>query len=141
MRGLDTAAIISLLRADISRAGSVLAWAKKRRLDRTNVSRTLGGDRPPSRPIIEALGLRTIVVSDRKDGTNKSVREVDTTAVLSRLHSEIKRAGGPQAWARKHGIDRTLVSAVDHGRRLPTKRIITSLGFGIIVVPGKATAD
>jgi hypothetical protein len=100
MRGLDTAAIISLLRADIGRAGGVVAWAKKRRLDRTNVSKTLGSDRPPSQPIIEALGLRIIVVSELKDGATKSVCEVDTTAVLSRLHSEIKRVGGPQAWAR-----------------------------------------
>jgi DNA-binding phage protein len=64
MRELDTAAIISLLRADIKRVGGVAVWSKKQRIDRTVVAKALSGSRPPTKRMIKALGLRIIVVSD-----------------------------------------------------------------------------
>jgi DNA-binding phage protein len=66
MRELDNRAVISLLRAEVKRAGGVMAWSKKQRIHRATISRALNGHSPPTKGIIKALGLRIIVVSAGK---------------------------------------------------------------------------
>jgi hypothetical protein len=64
MRALETKDIVSLLRSEIKRAGSVSAWSRKVSLDRTVVSKVLNNQKPPTRSIIKALKLRIVVVAD-----------------------------------------------------------------------------
>jgi DNA-binding phage protein len=64
MRELDKYDVISRLRAEVKRAGSVAAWAERHNIPRTAVSKSLSHSRPPSEAIISALGLRMIIVSD-----------------------------------------------------------------------------
>jgi DNA-binding phage protein len=65
MRELDNDAVLSLLHADIKRAGGVVAWSNKHNIHRTTISKALSGRTPPTKGIIKALGLRIIVVSDK----------------------------------------------------------------------------
>jgi hypothetical protein len=62
------------------------------------------------------------------------MRELDNEAVLALLRTEVKRAGGTMAWARKHGINRTQTSKVLSGRQAPTKGMIKALGLRVVVV-------
>ncbi len=52
---------------------------------------------------------------------------VDNKAIVCLLRSEVKRAGGQSSWAKREGIDRTMVNSVLRGRRLPTEKIIRAL--------------
>jgi hypothetical protein len=56
---------------------------------------------------------------------NMSMLEV--SQVLRLLRREVKLAGGPTAWARQHGANRTTVSAVLHRRRPPERKILRAL--------------
>ena len=55
------------------------------------------------------------------------MRVFDEKDVLRLLRSEVKRAGGQSAWARKTGIERTYLSKVLAGQKPPSKRIINAL--------------
>jgi hypothetical protein len=59
-RTLEVEDVISLLRAELRRAGSVAAWCKKTGVHRTIVSKVLNNARPPTKSVIEALKLRTV---------------------------------------------------------------------------------
>ena len=52
---------------------------------------------------------------------------LDTKAVVRLLRSEVQRTGGQQCWARRQGIDRTMLNRVLRGRRVPTEEIIKAL--------------
>jgi len=45
------------------------------------------------------------------------------------LRSDIKDAGGTSAWARKHRVDRTVVSKVLHGRCPVTRSVAKALNL------------
>jgi DNA-binding phage protein len=64
MRVLEPKQIVQLLQAEVEKAGSQEAWAKKAGLQRTVVNKVLHRQRPPTKSIILALGLRIVVVSD-----------------------------------------------------------------------------
>jgi DNA-binding phage protein len=57
--------VISLLRAEIKRAGTIGAWAEKAGINRAVVSKVLSKDRPPTKGILRALKLRTVIVADK----------------------------------------------------------------------------
>jgi hypothetical protein len=50
-----------------------------------------------------------------------NMRMLDDKDVVCLLRSEVERAGGQSAWARREWIDRTLVKRVLCGQKLPTK--------------------
>jgi hypothetical protein len=52
---------------------------------------------------------------------------LDTKAVVRLLRSEVERAGGQSVWARREGIDRTMLNRVLRGRRAPTDEIVRAL--------------
>ena len=52
---------------------------------------------------------------------------LDDNDVVCLLRSEVKRAGGQSAWARRERIDRTLLIRVLRGQKPPTKQIISAL--------------
>jgi DNA-binding phage protein len=52
---------------------------------------------------------------------------LDDNDVIRLLRSEIERAGGQSALARREHIDRTLLNRVLCGRKRPTKEIIRAL--------------
>jgi len=61
---LDRADIVKLLQADIAKAGSQLAWAKKTGIERTFTNMVLHGTRAPSPKMIRALGLSIVVIAE-----------------------------------------------------------------------------
>jgi hypothetical protein len=63
-RPLDPEEIVQLLRAEVKKAGSQEAWAKRAGIERTLVNKVLHQKRPVSRKMMEALGLRVVVVKD-----------------------------------------------------------------------------
>jgi DNA-binding phage protein len=64
MRVLEPKDVVRLLHEEIERAGSQTAWAKKARVNRTEVNKILQGRKPPTETILKALKLRTVIVSD-----------------------------------------------------------------------------
>jgi hypothetical protein len=55
------------------------------------------------------------------------MRLLDDKDVVRLLRSEVERAGGQSAWARRERIDRTLLNRVLCGQKPPTKEIIRAL--------------
>jgi DNA-binding phage protein len=55
--------VIQLLRAEVERAGSQSAFAKKAGVNRATVNRVLRGRLPPTPKIIRALNLRLAFLS------------------------------------------------------------------------------
>jgi DNA-binding phage protein len=64
MRQLEIEDVISLLRAEVKRAGGPAAWSRETGIHRTTISKVLCGLQAPTKGIISALGLRTIIVSE-----------------------------------------------------------------------------
>jgi len=62
------------------------------------------------------------------------MRTFELEDVIRLLRSQVKHAGGPTAWAKKTGIDRTTLSRVLHGQRPPTKAILKALKLRVIFV-------
>ena len=58
--------VISLLRSEVKQAGGQAPWAKKNRISRVSVNKTLSGRRLPSPQIIRALKLRMVFVREVK---------------------------------------------------------------------------
>jgi hypothetical protein len=58
---LEVKDVVSLLRAEVRRAGGVAAWCKKTGVHRSVVSRVLHNC-PPTKSMIKALNLRTVFV-------------------------------------------------------------------------------
>jgi hypothetical protein len=60
MRILELKDVVSVLRAEVQRAGGVSAWSKKTGVNRTIVSKVLNDLRAPPKSMIKALKLRTV---------------------------------------------------------------------------------
>jgi DNA-binding phage protein len=73
MRILEPEDVVSLLRAEVQRAGGVSAWSKKNGVHRTIVSKALNNLKPPTKSIIKALKLRMVFVVS-KDWPKRSMR-------------------------------------------------------------------
>jgi DNA-binding phage protein len=63
------------------------------------------------------------------------MRFLELKDVIRLLRSEVKRAGGQTAWAKKTGTDRTIINKVLHDRQQPTKKIIRALKLRTVFVP------
>jgi DNA-binding phage protein len=79
--------------------------------NRENAARTRSGCGLKSYQLGKLLQMRTFELED----------------VIRLLRSQVEHAGGPTAWAKKTGIDRTTLSRVLHGHRPPTKAILKAL--------------
>jgi hypothetical protein len=64
MRILDNQAVLSLLRAEVKRAGGPLVWSRKTGIHRATVSKALHGRVAITKGILKALGLRITIVSE-----------------------------------------------------------------------------
>ena len=60
---------------------------------------------------------------------------LDLKDVLHLLRSEVERAGGQVAWAKKTSIDRVTINRVLNDRQSPTKKIIRALKLRTVFVP------
>jgi DNA-binding phage protein len=58
-------------------------------------------------------------------------RELQIKDVVRLLRSEVKKAGGQQAWAEKTGIERTIVNKILNGQRQPTNNILKALNLRV----------
>jgi hypothetical protein len=52
--------VIALLRRDVEKAGSQVAWSKRTGIDRSLLNGVLKGHRPPTAGMIAALNLRIV---------------------------------------------------------------------------------
>jgi hypothetical protein len=55
------------------------------------------------------------------------MRTLDNKGVVRLLRADVKRAGGQSSWARREGIDRTILNKVLRGWKPPTGEIIKAL--------------
>ncbi len=59
---LDDKDVIQMLRAEVDRAGSQLAFARKVGLNRNNINQMLGGKMPLTKSVIRTLKLRRVFI-------------------------------------------------------------------------------
>jgi DNA-binding phage protein len=62
------------------------------------------------------------------------MRYLDLKDVIRLLHSEVERAGGQAAWAKKTGIQRTTINKALNDQRSLTKKIIMALKLRMVFV-------
>ena len=62
------------------------------------------------------------------------MRFLELKDVICLLRSEVERAGGQAAWAKKTGTNRTVINRVLNDRQPPTKKIISALKLRIVFV-------
>jgi DNA-binding phage protein len=62
------------------------------------------------------------------------MRILETEDILQLLRKEIAKVGSQAAWAKKFGIERTVINKALHENKRPPARIISALGLRIVVV-------
>lgn len=65
MHILEPKDVTELLRAEIEKAGSQSAWARKTGVQRSEICKVLHGKGHPNEKMIRALGLRAVFVRDK----------------------------------------------------------------------------
>ena len=123
--------IITLLGAEIHKAGSITAWANNASIDRAVVSAALHYERSIPKRLIRALGLRRAL--SLTDGS----RLLEARDIRRLLRTEVAEAGSQAAWARKTGIPRPDINKVLHGKKLPGKKMMVALGLRVVFVTAK----
>jgi DNA-binding phage protein len=129
MRFFKEKDVVALLRAEVKKVGTVAGWSRSVSLNRTDVSNAIHENRPISKTMIRALGLRTAVV----DGAARVLTESD---ILELLRADVAAGGGQSAWARKNRMSRPALNKVLRKERLPSANIVRSLGLRFVVTSG-----
>jgi hypothetical protein len=62
------------------------------------------------------------------------MRVLEPKEIVLLLLAEVKKAGGQEAWAKRAGIERTMVNKVIHQKRPVSKKMIKALGLRVVVV-------
>jgi DNA-binding phage protein len=119
--------VVAVLRAEVRRFESITAWAERASLDRSCVSSAIHQNRPISRSIIRALGLRTAVV----DGASRVLTKGD---ILKLLKANVVAVGGQSAWARKNRMNRVLLNKALRKRRPLPAAMVRALGLRFVVI-------
>ena len=128
MRVLEPKDIVTLLRSEVQKAGSITAWANNASISRANVSAALHHKRAIPKRLIRALGLR------RAASLTDASRLLEARDIRRLLRTEVAEAGGQSAWARKKGIQRSILNKVMQGKRPPTQKMIDALGLRVVFV-------
>ena len=123
--------IITLLGAEIDKAGSITAWANNASIDRAVVNAALHYKRSIPKRLIRALGLRRAL--SLTDGS----RLLEARDIRRLLRTEVAEAGSQAAWARKTGIPRPDINKVLQGKKPPGKKMIGALGLRVVFVTAK----
>lgn len=151
---------IELLRAAVKGERNQLAFAKRHRIDRSDLNRMLHGKKPITSAVLDAIGLRTVYA--RQSGSTKMhgrkapeipgywIRRSQTVGTQARnvfddndalvlLKAAIERAGSQAAFADDHGIDRSYVSQMLTGRSPVAQSVIKALGLRRVYIGEKLT--
>jgi hypothetical protein len=120
----DKKGVLQLLRNEVERTGSQLAWACERGYDRTVLNSILSGRRDITPRMIQLLKLKTVYVRRTGHGALRVLEEED---VLKLLREEVEKAGGQAEWARRHKHARTHVNRVLARKKPLTGAIATAL--------------
>ena len=126
MRILEERDVVELLRAEVQKAGTVAAWARSVSLARPDVSSAIHQNRPISKSVIRALGLRTAVI----DGGERVLTEGD---ILKLLRAEVAAVESQLAWAKKSRISRPQLNKVLREDRPPSANIVRALGLRFVI--------
>jgi len=122
-RPLEPAEVVQLLRSEVERVGSQMAFAKMAGVDRATVNKILHGRRQPTEKIILALGLRRVPRVKAGIQKPRPTEELDVEDILRLLHAEVQRMGSQTAFAKIAGVDRATVHKVLRGKFLPSQKI------------------
>lgn len=146
---------IELLRAAVKADGNQLGFARRHRIQRSELNRILNGKKPVTSAVLDAVGLRKVYA--RQSGSTKMRRRkpsempgywmrrsqtlgtqahnvFDDNDALVLLKAAIERAGSQAAFARDHGIDRSYVSQILTGRSPVAQSVIKALGLRRVYV-------
>ena len=66
---------------------------------------------------------------------------MEVAAVKARLRAEVNKAGGPRAFAERHGISPSLVRYTLTGKREPAGKILAALNLVRVVAYRKASVE
>ena len=68
------------------------------------------------------------------------MRFLDLKDVVRLLRSEVERAGGQTAWAKRTGIQRAIINKVLNKLQPPSKPIISALKLRMVFVPKRKSS-
>ena len=66
---------------------------------------------------------------------------MEVAAVRARLRAEVDKAGGPRAFAERHGLSPSLVRYTLTGKREPAGKVLAALNLVRVVAYRKASAE
>jgi DNA-binding phage protein len=69
------------------------------------------------------------------------MRFLELKDVIFLLRSEVERAGGQTAWAKKTGVDRVTINRALNDKQPPTKKIIRALKLRMVFVPKRKSGS
>jgi DNA-binding phage protein len=135
MKHFEVEDVLGLLRRRVDRAGGQSELARQTGLERADINRALNSRRLPMTKLCLAIGLEWVVVhqaAGKRSCTRSDI--LSNLEVLGILAEAVKKAGGPAAWSRQTGINRSYLSLVLHERKNPGMRILGALALTELLV-------
>jgi DNA-binding phage protein len=89
--------VMRLLRSEIERAGNQTAWAKMVGVDRPELNKALGWNRPLSKSVIKALKLRMVYAPDPEAAEKRPQEKGGATKPRNSARKRARPTGGGEA--------------------------------------------
>jgi hypothetical protein len=106
---LEAKDVVVLLRNEVKRIGSQIAWSQAHGYDRTVLNTILNGRRDITAPLIKLLNLGTAYTPASRE---RDLKILDEDDVLALLREDIDKVGGQARWARLHKHGRSHLNRV-----------------------------
>lgn len=116
------------LNTRIRQAGGNTAFALRYGMNDKTLSNIANARRRLSDDVLAVLGLVAVEAYKRQDGKIISIKEM-----FAKLNTEVRDAGGNDAFARAHGLNKVTVSCIANTRRSPSKPLLAVLGLRKVV--------
>ncbi len=130
---LEEEDVLALLRKQVKKAGSQVAWSRKTGICRPNLNNILNEHRPLRGVILSALGLQ-IAYAKNIQAKRSAVQAFFYDGVLALLREQVSKAGGQVAWSKKTGINRSHLNLVLNRHRPLTDAVLAALEVRVVYV-------
>jgi DNA-binding phage protein len=75
---------------------------------------------------------RSTLPAEKIQPVGRIMKVLEAEDIVKLLRSEVAKAGGQLAWAKKVGVSRPVLNRVLNGRGSPTKKMIKALGLRVV---------
>lgn len=116
------------LNTRIRQAGGNTAFALRYGMNDKTLSNIANARRRLSDDVLAVLGLVAVEAYKQPDGKIISIKEM-----FAKLNTEMRSAGGNDAFARAYGLNKATVSCIANTHRSPSKPLLAVLGLRKVV--------